>query len=99
MNELKTALEANSLLLLLLDLLPFIIMAFHFTDKWFLSKGKLWQVYILVLFGSFSTIIYNLLLVVMMNGKHQSLLVFSVNSVWTILMSVKGMLRLMREKK
>jgi hypothetical protein len=82
-----------------IDWLPLAILGLHFTDKWYLSKGKLWQVYMLTIVGSACTVIYNCMLWREMQFNHKSVLVFSVNSAWTIAMAVKGIVRLMNEAK
>jgi len=82
-----------------MDILPFVILIFSAADKWFLSLGRLWFVYILTIVGSLSTITYNIMLVNDMNGNHKSLLIFSVSSTWAISMSVAGICRMIKESK
>ena len=85
--------------MLLVDMLPFLILVLHFTDKAFLAAGKLWAVYCLTIAGSISTITYNLLLWKSLEGNHSSILLFSINSAWTISMAATGIGRLLREAK
>jgi hypothetical protein len=80
-------------------MLPFVILGLHFLDKWYLSKGKLLQVYMLTIAGSSCTVVYNCMLWVAMQGNHKSMLVFSVNSAWTVAMAVKGLLWLAKDSK
>jgi hypothetical protein len=83
----------------LLDLFPAIILIFHFLDKWYLSKGKLWPVYVLTACGSLCTICFNCLLYSSLDGDHKSVLLFSVNSFWTTIMAVKGTARLIKARR
>ena len=84
---------------MLLDCLPFVILAIHFCDKGCLAMGKLLPVYCLTISGSISTIAYNFLLWSDMKGNHSSILLFSVSSLWTVAMSIMGLMRLVREHK
>lgn len=80
------------------DILPFIILLLHITDKWCLSKGNLLPVYVITIASSITTILYNCLIVSDLNGTHKSILVFCIMSLWTVSMAVKGLLRLRKEK-
>lgn len=71
----------------------------HFVDKWYLSKGVLLPSYILTIFGSTVTIFYNILLVSDMGGRHKSVILFIITSVWAISMAIKGIHRLYKEGK
>lgn len=81
------------------DCLPFIILVFHFIDKWFLSKANLLPVYILTISGSLVTITYNILLLSELQGNHKSILTFCLSSTWTVAMSIKGLIRLYKKSK
>jgi hypothetical protein len=83
----------------MIDVLPFVILALHFVDKWFLSQGKLWYVYLLTILGSACTIAYNGMLWTELQYNHRSILLFAVNSIWTMTMAVKGIHRLIAEEK
>ena len=82
----------------LIDALPFVILGAHFADKWFLSKGVLLPVYVLTIIGSVSTAVFNVLLYLDQGKAHGSILLFSANSAWTIMMAVKGLLRVKNER-
>lgn len=89
----------SALTAIMVDALPFVILTLHFVDKWYLSKGRLWQVYILTIVSSVCTVAFNYTLWLAMNGKHNGVLVFTVNSAWTIAMAVKGIARLVGEAR
>lgn len=80
-----------------IDIFPFIMLSIHFVDKWLLSKGLLWKVYLLAIVGGICNITFNILLVNTLNGQHKSILLFSVSSFWTMMMALKGMKRLSKE--
>ena len=82
-----------------LDVLPLIILVLHFLDKYFLSLGKLMRVYILTIAGSFATVVYNILLWSEMNGNHKTILLFAINSTFTVAMAIKGIIRLIKESR
>ena len=84
---------------MLLDFLPLAILVLHFCDKYLLSQGKLFPVYLLTIAGSISTVAYNLLLWSELNRNHKTILLFAINSSWTIAMAVKGIIRLSKEAK
>jgi len=83
----------------MLDILPIAILILHFTDKWFLAKGSLWKVYCVTIIGSSVAIVYNIMLLGEMNGNHKTILLFAINSIWTIAMGLSGISRLLKEKK
>ena len=84
---------------MLLDVLPFVILTFHLCDKAFLAIGRLMPVYCLTILGSISTIVYNFMLWADMKGNHSSILLFCVNSSWSISMALCGMIRLVRKAR
>ena len=81
------------------DTLPLVILVAHFFDKWFLSKARLLQVYLLSIVGCSCTVVYNLMLWHSMSGKHSSIMLFSINSAWTFAMAIKGLNRLYKKTK
>lgn len=83
----------------LINILPFIIIVLHFLDKWYLSKAKLWQVYVLTIIGSSCTVVFNYTLWLVTEGQHNGVLIFPINSAWTIAMAAKGIIRLVKEHK
>ena len=91
----------------MMDTLPFIILGLHFVDKWYLAKAKLWRVYLLAILSSSCAVVYNCMLWFDMNSgaltiaqfTHSSVLVFAVNSAWTITMAIKGIVRLIKEDR
>jgi hypothetical protein len=94
----KAEIKIMSLTLSAIDLLPFAILALHFVDKYFLSTGRLWPVYVLTILGSLCTAVYNYMLWIEMGQVHGSIMVFTVNSAWTVTMAVKGIIRLVKEE-
>ena len=74
------------------------ILLFHFIDKWLLSKGNLFYVYLFSIASSILTIFLNILLV-NLHTDQKGLLLFVINSSWTILMCLRGLFRLQKEKK
>jgi hypothetical protein len=93
----------HGVLAMITDILPFVILLLHFTDKWYLSKGRLLNVYILTIAGSACTVAYNCMLWAIINDvsmeRHNSILIFSVNSAWTIAMAIKGIVWLVKDRK
>jgi len=81
-----------------IDGFPIVILILHLLDKWFLSKGNLLPVYVLTLIGGCIAIVFNILLVISMNGAHSTVLSFCISSIWTMIMAVKGLYRLWRLK-
>lgn len=74
------------------------ILVCHFTDKWLLSKGNLFWVYIFSICSSTLTIGLNVLLV-MLHKDQRGLLLFVANSTWTIAMCARGLMRLRKERR
>lgn len=81
-----------------IDIFPLIILVFHFLDKWFLSKGQLFKVYCLSLVGSLCAATFNVLLVTTMKGAHFTILSFCIGSAWSMIMAIRGLRRLQKEK-
>ncbi len=82
----------------LLDMLPAVLLILHFLDKWYLSKGRLWPVYVLATSSSICSIGFTYLLYSSLGDNHKSVLLFSVNAVWTFIMAIKGMARLAKSR-
>ncbi len=81
----------------LIEILPVVVLSTHFLDKYLLSKGQLFPVYVLMIIGSSASALFNVLLFLDQHGAHKSVLLFSCNSVWAILMAVKGLVRIRKE--
>jgi hypothetical protein len=82
----------------LISILPFAIVVFHFVDKWYLSIGRLWVVYVITILGSITTVLFNVLLYAYQDCT-KSILVFSITSAWSIIMAVRGINRLVKAKR
>jgi O-antigen/teichoic acid export membrane protein len=80
-----------------LAIFPVVIVILHLFDKWLLAKGKLLPVYILTLIGASIAIVFNILLTI--EGKAPSTVsLFTISSGWTIVMALKGLGRLRKER-
>lgn len=80
-----------------IEILPFFILVIHFLEKWFLSKASLFIVYTLSIIGNLLAATFNVLLFLDQAGIHKSLLLFSITSMWSMLMSIKGLIYLKRK--